>query len=337
MIASHSKPSRLVSPGRHRGFSMTELLVVIAIIAVLAGILLVAMRGVRETGLRTQTESTMQEFSKACDMFQIEHGRYPGVIPEHVLADPSFDPAPPISGTENAMLHLMGGYRVVHPQLAPDNTGDYAAFGGQEITFGPTEWKLKVDINLMGEGPVVNGRPFAPYFTPGAAALGVAKGQVGPGALQSGRLPDLLDAWGQPIIYVRSMRSTGLLVGDASANPQFNRATMTPYTESTVLGAFGKDQMELSIFNTAPDADATFAQIIRHPGFGEPGEPLNGTARGAYVLISAGPDGIFFSRQDGPGSPGNPIGGADLPFNEFMSLGARVIDEFDDVRMFGGG
>lgn len=335
MIASHSKPSRLVSPGRHRGFSMTELLVVIGIIAVLAGILLVAMRGVRETGLRTQTQSTMQEFAKACDMFQIEHGRYPGVIPEHVLADPSFDPAPPISGTENALVNLMGGYRVFHPQLAPDNTGDYAAFSGQEIPFGPTEWKLKVDINLMGEGPVINGRPFPPYFTPGAAALGVAKGQVGPGALQSGRLPDLLDAWGQPIIYVLSMRSTGPLVGDASANPQFNRASMTPYTESTVLGAFGKDQMALSIFNvgSAEEQDATFAQIIRAPGFGEPGEPLNGTARGAYVLISAGPDGIYFSRRDGPGSPSEPVD--DIVNGNFGN--PRVVEEYDDVRIFGGG
>ena len=343
MIASHSEPSRLVSPDRHRGFSMTELLVVIAIIAVLAGILLVAMRGVRETGLRTQTQSTMQEFSKACDMFQIDHGFYPGVIPEHVLADPSFDPAPPISGTENALLNLMGGYRVFHPQLAPDNTG-YAAFSGQEIPFGPTEWKLKVDINLIGEGPVINGRPFAPYFTPGAAALGVAKGQAGPPVLgtESSGLPDLLDAWGQPIIYVRSMRSTGLLVGDVGDTPppQFSRTAMTPYTASTALGAFGKNQVYNASSNpggsilTGPSLgvtpEETFAQIIRHPGFGQPNDPLNGTARGAYVLIS---DGIFVSRQDGPGSPSNPV--ANIVSGDFGN--PRVVEEYDDVRIFGGG
>ncbi len=331
MIASHSKPSRLVSPGRHRGFSMTELLVVIAIIAVLAGILLVAMRGVRETGLRTQTESTMQEFSKACDTFQIEHGFYPGIVPETILAGST---TPPLSGTENALLNLMGGaIRGDDPRY---NDAEFSGPDWQEIVIDNTTLmgKIRVNVNLIGEGPVVNGRPFAPYFTPGAAALGVAKGQVGPGALQSGRLPDLLDAWGQPIIYVRSMRSTGLLVGDASANPQFNRATMTPYTESTVLGAFGKDQMELSIFNKATDADETFAQIIRHPGFGKPGEPLNGTARGAYVLISAGPDGIYFSITDGPGSPSDPV---DDIVNDPDFGNPRVVEEYDDVRIFGGG
>ncbi|MHC4770031.1 MAG: type II secretion system protein, partial [Planctomycetota bacterium] len=64
---------------------MTELMVVVAIIAVLAGILLTAMGGVRRRALSTQTDSTMQEFSKACEAFQIEHNRYPGVIPEQVL------------------------------------------------------------------------------------------------------------------------------------------------------------------------------------------------------------------------------------------------------------
>ena len=92
---------------------MTELMVVVAIIAVLAGILLTAMGGVRRRAMSTQTESTMQEFSKACEAFQIEHNRYPGIIPEQVLAEigaPANDP-PPISGTENALLDLMGGAR----------------------------------------------------------------------------------------------------------------------------------------------------------------------------------------------------------------------------------
>ena len=85
---------------------MTELLVVIGVIAVLAGILLAALGGVRRKAMATTTVSTMTEFSKACDTFQLEHGRYPGVIPEDVLAATD---VPPISGTENALLDLMGG------------------------------------------------------------------------------------------------------------------------------------------------------------------------------------------------------------------------------------
>ena len=67
---------------RRRGFTMTELIVVIGVIAVLASILLAAMGGVRKRALATTTQSTMSEFSKACDAFQLEHGRYPGAIPD---------------------------------------------------------------------------------------------------------------------------------------------------------------------------------------------------------------------------------------------------------------
>ena len=335
MIVSHSKPSRLVSPGRHRGFSMTELLVVIAIIAVLAGILLVAMRGVRETGLRTQTKSIMQEFSKACDMFQIEHGFYPGIVPETILAGM---PLPPLSGTENALLDLMGGaIRGDDPRYG---NPEFSGPDWQEIVIDTTTLmgKIKVNVNLIGDGPVINGQPFPPYFTPGGSTLVQAEYKP-----NTNRLPDLLDAWGQPIIYVRSMRSTGLLVGDASANPQFNRAAMTPYLGSCALGEFGKSQISTlcddtvnhnpSILNVSLDNDKTFAQIIRAPGFGEPGDPLNGTARGAYVLISAGPDGIYFSVTDGPGSPSDPVD--DIVNGDFGN--PRVVKEYNDVRIFGGG
>ena len=104
-----------------RGFSLTELLVVIGIIALLAGVLLTAMSKVRSQALKTQTVATMVEFSKACEAFQLEHGFYPGVIPETDLADGdgAWSNGEQFSSTENALLHLMGGYRVFHPDLAP--------------------------------------------------------------------------------------------------------------------------------------------------------------------------------------------------------------------------
>ena len=114
-------------------------------------------------------------------------------------------------------------------------------------------------------------------------------------------------------------------------NPQFLVGGITAYTNSTGLGELGQDQTP-SILNLFEPGEP-FAQIIRHPAFGVPNMPLQGTARGAYVLLSAGPDGIFFSSTDGPGTGGNPID--DLA--DFLDLGPTVIDEFDDVRIFGGG
>ncbi|MHC4219555.1 MAG: type II secretion system protein, partial [Planctomycetota bacterium] len=114
---------------------MTELMVVIGIIAVLAGILLTAMGGVRRRAMSTQTESTMQEFAKACEAFQIEHNRYPGLVPEQVLADIDTTSVLPISGTENALLDLMGGARTLSP-LDNSNDPDFLELGACDDQMG---------------------------------------------------------------------------------------------------------------------------------------------------------------------------------------------------------
>ncbi len=326
--------------GRGRAFSMVELLVVIAIIAVLAGILLVALKGVRQRALATQTRATMQEFSKACDSFQIEQGRYPGIIPESILAA-----NPAISGTENALLDMMGG--VIRGDDPRYNDPPFDSW--DEIIINNTDLgKIRVNKQLIGNGPEINGRPYAPYFTPKGDELAAIRGQVngdGPGFGPAQRpLPDLVDAWGQPIIYVRRGRSVGPLVGDPAdaPPPQFMLGTILPYINSTALGELGRNQVYNASTNprgsilagaSLYDRNATFAQIIRHPSFGEPDEPLTGTARGAYVLISAGKDGIYFSRQDGPGTPGNPE--SNIVTGEFGN--PQVVEEYDDIRLFGGG
>ena len=328
--------------GRGRAFSMTELLVVMAIIAVLAGILLVALKGVRERALATQTRATMQEFSKACDSFQIEQGRYPGIIPESILAQ-----NPEISGTENAILDMMGG--VIRGDDPRYNDPPFDSW--DEIIINNTDLgKIRVNKQLIGNGPEINGRPYSPYFTPKGDELAIVSGHQappggGPGFGTPEPLPDLVDAWGQPIIYVRRVRPVGDLVGvDDSNNPQFMLGTMRPYIDSDRLGELGRDQQHPTkgsiIFLAGNDDEKSriFAQIIRHPSFGLSKESLTGTARGAYVLISAGKDGVYFSVADGPGTPQLPIfGSGGLTFADFMELGPKVIDEFDDLRLFGGG
>ncbi len=340
----------LVQTDRRRGFTMTELLVVIGVIALLAGILLAAMGTVRQRAMATQTQSTMTEFSKACDTFQLEHGRYPGAIPENVIADASIGPIPPISSTENALLDLMGGYRVMGP-----TTGTPADWDTDFLCNPPIvchilgTWEIRADRNRLGEGPLLSGRPYSPYFTPKESQLGIAKGQL---PTTSSELPDLLDAWGQPIIFVRRARPSGPLawldtsgVPPSGVQPQFYTQGMLPYTTSTALGEFGKDQMVLSILNAGGQMrqEATFAQILRHPSFGTygggPGQAMDraqaGTAQGAYVLISAGPDGVYFSRQDGPGTTDSPVG--NILFGNQQFSNPAIVKEYDDIRIFGGG
>ena len=343
-------------PARRAGFTLTELLVVIAIIGLLAGVLLTAMRTVRKRARAMQTQSTMLEFSNACEAFQMHHGRYPGMIPDAVLADfpaTGIDESP--SSTELALLELMGGYRVLSPFDDPGGpvADEFASFGDCAddniicIKFGDSDWELKIDLLRIGEGPVIDGKPYAAYFTPNGRQLGKTHGQVtsSTGVLISIGLPDLLDGWGQPILYARQLRTIGPLVSaNTGDNPQFLLAGITPYTSSEALGELGANQVYaagnnpqgsiLTIGNDEKQA-LTLAQIIRHSAFGEPDKPLDGTARGAFALLSAGADGIFFSAIDGPGSRTLPI--EDIVDGREDTSNPSIVDEYDDLRIFGGG
>lgn len=314
-------------PHRHAGFSITELLVVIGIIVLLVGLLLVALGNVRDAAKGTATESTMNSFAAACDAFQLEHGFYPGVVPEQILAED-----PQISGTENAMLHLMGGF-VRRDDVSDDdwNNNYDAGEGWVQLDFahsGPNSpYSIKVNTREIGDGPVVNGTPYQPYFTPKETEFGRTVGEQlnEPANVQ---IPDVLDAWGQPIIYLRQARGRGILVGQIDDKPQFLLESITPYSQSTSLGEKGQDQMLKSMLNVGDlgEQRLTLAQILEHGA-------LEGTPRGAYMLLSAGPDAIFFAVSDGPGSNANPI----TDVTTVHAQGPRIIDEFDDVRVFGGG
>jgi len=107
-----------------------------------------------------------------------------------------------------------------------------------------------------------------------------------------------------------------------------------PYVSSVALGELAQSQAANSVLSVAPIAsrDANLAQIIRNVSYGAPNAPQAGAARGAIALISAGPDGIYFSTRDGPGSQTSAVNNI-----EAHPQGPYVVNEYDDIRVFGGG
>ncbi len=338
-----------------RAFTLVELLVVIGIIALLVGLLLPALGKVIERARATTTTGTMQEFAKACDAYFQEFGEYPGVVPENYMGNGDSD-VPAISSTENALLALMGGYRL-------PSDSDYATYAGTELTFtasGQPDFKIKVNGDRMGEGPTRNGRRYDAFYAPKGREFSKAGGQMQPGGAAmdtagAGLLPDLVDAWGQPIIFVRQARGIGTLVPKGSDPGQFTRAGILPYTLSTSLGDMNVDQTsanttKYSILNTGAAGgqsgkaarDLTLGQLIRHPAMGVQGGTAGdsdrvwaGTPRGRYFLISAGADGIFYSAAQGYGT-------STLPKGDIVTSGTNnpdgpnVAQRFDDVIISGG-
>ena len=318
--------NQLQSQSHRRGFTLVELLVAIGIIMVLIGILLPALGKVSTKAKATATTATMNEFAKACDVFYTQFGYYPGIVPEAMLAATV---NPPISGTENALLHLMGG-------AIRNDDPTYAASAGTEFTFGFTgtgQVKIKINAIDIGKGPRIEGKQYDPFFTPKDAQLKIAVGQVG----QTLPLPDLLDAWGQPIGYIRSSRPTGLMTGTVAENPQFFIEPLFPYFNSTGLGDLAIDQTANSVFyaGTTANKQEYLAQLIRHPAMGSfavLGDAKAGTPRGKYFLFSPGSDGIYFAKLgDGP----TPT----LTFT-FAGQDARkpdVVTTYNDIVVSGGG
>ena len=328
--------SASVAPRQPRAFSLTELLVVIGIIVLLVGILLVALGKVKGKADRTKTEALMNQFVNACTQFQAENGRFPGIIPDNVLLDPAnfTGGLPLLSSTENALLDLAGGARVLAPTDTAGSPAEVAFtnYGGFQFNIGGSGWQIKIDPTRIGDGPLVDGKPRSPYFTPGPTDLARAKyppAVPDPSATNNPHalVPDLVDAWGQPIIYLRQLRERGPLVADfaASPAPQFLFAGTRPYLMSDELGELSQNQGS-SILRSAPNPNATLAKLLVHPA-------IANQARGGLCLISAGQDGIFFSRTDGPGSQSTPV-------DDIVSAGPNsnpnVVDSYDDVRVFGG-
>lgn len=328
---------------RRRAFTLVELLVVIALIGVLAALLLTALSSAQQRARATQTTATMEAFAAACETFFQDHGKYPGVVPEALLAvdAESNEGIPRISSLENALYHMMGGYRIlgVHP--------DYDQFAGSEIQFGGGNNQITVkfatDPEFLGDGPLIGGRQYPSYFTPPEGTLVKVFGQVGGGP----NLVDVADAWGQPLALLRRQRTVGVLPNNRTGNDgnpetwQYRTEGGAPYFEAGVngLGELRKPQIYT---NNAPSSimsqentaffEGNVGRVLANPaireGLGNPND-LYTQPRGSMLLLCAGPDGIYFSSEDGPGTE-------DEPENDIFDATQAAIGEYDDILRFIG-
>ena len=352
-----------------RAFTLVELLVVIALIGILAGILLVAVGSATNTAKRSRTIATMNSVSAAIDSFVLEHGALPGLVPVHLLGEGDV-----VSQSQNVLLHLTGGARAYatynnggnEVALDPAAEAEYNRFLAlpgtvaielDPISDGELTYHLVYKSERVGEGPWIKGRPYPPYLAPKDDEIRFPQSSdvlTDPLTTGHNNLPDVVDAWGQPLLIFMRQRANGPLISthehgdsDSTNGPQFHQEGICIYTAAATLGEHeGRQRQDtldsggimgsrLAGLDVGGGQDGEREHwlylMLAHPTFTSfNASTFEGQPAGAYLLLSAGPDGIYLNHEDGPLDSN----GQFEP--DHQSMGFDDLDDFDDVRVAGG-
>ncbi len=319
-----------------RGFTLLELLVVMFIIALVIAIVLPALGHVKVVTKITATTAMMRDMSTATSDFELDNNRSPGYFSPREMGSAA-NAGQGFTAMENAMLELAGG--VVQN-----------GSGSSVIRVGPSLRTLvDVDLDLIGvdrAGAATYWMPDAKFYIPQDGD----EGGVQEGSRAHSRLPDVVDAFGTPVLlWVEDDTAIGAIdsVEDfaqiASGGPDpshFYWNSNAGFLRSKSLGKLRRDQTDATLGSRIGEDVSdnnrreSLAGILGHPAYPTPSDlsdglnTLPGVARGKVIIHAAGPDGYYFGFSDKRGQ-GNSSGAIQYGLSFFNLSGDRHLDDND--------
>ncbi|HZL38578.1 MAG TPA: type II secretion system protein [Tepidisphaeraceae bacterium] len=308
---------------RRDGFTLIELLTVIGIIVILVSILLPVVSAVRKRAYQTSSAAMISRISTAIQAYFADFQAYPGPVPDNMISP---NPTTGITGitgsltsSENLVLGLLGGLTPTPstpgsvtylPQQILDRRGPSSLNANS-----PRQYASYINVQNNELSPFDTGKKdFTPYSS---LATNVVLTDLSPPktfpkpTVADTTVPEFYDHFPspRPIIYLRARVGTpfmylGSPAGGTKAklDYQYDPGQLTPYWIGGTPG---------SLFPTIPDVDQnagvavyqTPFDFFKHPTINDSpnSNPLLArTPRGkdAYILISAGADGIYGTKDD---------------------------------------
>jgi len=297
-------------------FTLVELLVVMAIIAIVIALVLPALGGSRDAARAASTKSMLAKLSASVGVFGHDNGgKMPGYFTPREMGH-SDNLAAGMSQSENALLDLAGFKKVQS--------------GG--ITIGPSTGNtLQIDPDSLGLPGGTNDKL---YFVPDRKQLvaqvmqtqQMATVNQNTAAEGDPQLPDLVDAWGTPILMWvpdtthvakpsgQNFRFASLLSGSGTgpAPGKYYWASNACFLTAKALGKKGMSQIPNGsnepggmLWENAPATETSLTALLGNPNApyrnpqqldAVPTWPLS--ARAPFIAHSAGRDGVYLGYKD---------------------------------------
>jgi len=351
MQRANSSVSVIGRPSRRAGFTLVELLTVLFIIALVIAIIIPAVAGARNAARRAATLSLMSNVTQAAKQFELDNRRAPGYFSPAQMGSVE-NVGRGFTAMKNVLLDLAGG--VTQAASAPasgiyDDVGPVAAGA------------VTVDTGQIGAPTGKGAASTKTYFSPDRTyfkAMNQAN-QLSAGGMTAGNreMPELVDAWGAPILaWVaddRAGAASPFAAIDSSTTAKFYWTSNSSVLAATNVGQRVRTQrypnakspshslLGSDLSGAAPSGawankvNATLAGVLGNPSFPLTSDKTKpGAALGSIILHSAGTDNWYLGSEDRGGKIA--YGDTSNPGAVRYQEGVDPKADFDDLMVGGG-